>query len=97
MQDSFVKTYAVPVAPTTSPLRVANATDVPMRLVLDTNGNTVTLAYSVNDLTPTVTTDSFGPVATITLILAPRQTLYAVASAANTQLSVAASEAYPVL
>ena len=98
MQPSFMRTITAPAAPTTNPARLANATDVPLRLVLRVVvGGTAALAYSVNDLTPEISSESFEIDLDAIIVLAPRQAVYAVGVAAPVRLSIAASEAYPVL
>ena len=99
MQPSILKTIFVPRSPTPNPARLIGATDVPLRVVLSTilNGGAtaIAFAFSVNDLTPTVSSESFASDAI--MILAPKQTLYAVAIGGTAAVSIAASEAYPVL
>ena len=101
MQPSFVRTILVPQSPTRNPARLANSTDVPLRVVLSATLNGaatgVMYAYSVNDLTPTVSSEAFLGVDDLILILAPKQTLYSVAIGGTASVSIAASEAYPVL
>lgn len=97
MQPSFFRTILVPASPTTNPARLANATGVPLRVVLVSTGS-VAYAYSITDLTPDVSSEAFQDSGNILIvILAPKQTIYAVGVGGSTNVSVAASEAYPVL
>jgi hypothetical protein len=93
-----MRTLTVPAAPTPNPTRLANATAVPLRLVVNVfGGGQAALAYSVNDLTPTVSSEAFQITTELVCILAPQQTLYGVGVGGSVQLTIAASEAYPVI
>ena len=101
MQPSILKTVLAPASPTTNPARLISATDVPLRVVLTASligpATAVAYAYSVTDLTPSVSSESFTGIDDLILILAPKQVLYAVGIAGTVAVSLAASEAYPVL
>lgn len=101
MQPSILKTVFVPQSGTPNPARLINATDVPLRISLTVtlNGGAASarLAYSVNDLTPTVSSEAFVATTDLILVLAPKQVLYAVAVGGTAAISIAANEAFPVL
>lgn len=102
MQPSFMRTITAPGSPTTNPARLANATDVPVRLVLNpiisAPATAAAYAYSISDLTPGISSEAFRDTGVgLIVILAPRQTLYVVGVGGQIAVSVAASEAYPVL
>lgn len=102
MQPSFMRTVLAPASPSANPARLANATGVPLRIVLSPTFNgaatAVAYAYSVNDLTPTVSSEAFQDTGNVLImILAPKQTLYAVGIGGTVSVALSASEAYPVV
>lgn len=102
MRPSFMRTLLLPATPTTDAKPLLTAGQVPLRVVVRNIGaQNARLSFVSNDLmvnpiasdnftVPTENEDIF--------ILAPEQTLYGVGTdAGSTTVSVAVSEAYPVL
>lgn len=96
-----MRTVRVPVSsPKASPARVVSATDVPLRALIRNNAAaTVVLAYSINDISPAVTSESFRLAASEerAFVFAPGQALFAVALGIVGRVSVAASDAFPTV
>lgn len=99
MQPSVVNTITVPATGTNNPATLVIATTVPMRCVVRNVGpNTVFVAHTSLEVQSTGTTTGIFRIFAgneEVFVLAPRQGLYAVASAADGLVSIALSQAIP--
>lgn len=101
MEASQLKTVTVPgVGPNSQAILVANATDRPMRVLVDNVGaNPMRIAFSSSSLA-NATSDGadhyqLSPAQFRYFVLAPKQRLFAIAIGATGRLSIHTSEALP--
>jgi hypothetical protein len=100
MQNTNFETFTVQPIGSTTPTTLLKAATKPMRLLVNNVGPVVIfVSATTTDLTPLPSTAAYRifPGEQHAMIVAPKQGLYAVGAAVGGLLSVAASEALPLL
>ncbi len=99
MQNTNLQTYNVPAVGTVNPATLAKAAKVPCRVVISNVGPVVLFVSDATaDLMPVPSTAVYRifPGEAPSLVLAPKQSFYAVGAAAGGLASVAISDALPL-